>query len=237
MLNACLDEGKEFFRTPPSTPPRSRRTTRTPTPEVVHIVAPESKELAVIPRREEYPTRVLIGTPEPKPVEEPKSEEPLRVFIAEQSPVPKEVPEAESPIMIVDEPKPKPKPKPKPRARRSHTQEITRMIEYTGENQPQVPHFEPHARNDRNEVERIVSPVMGKVRLAFGKDLPEDKEGKQPYLRGVGKLPVVPQPKRAVSASPVLARKRLKSPIPRPSSMTPPGTPLERPGNPTTRST
>ena len=234
MLNACLDEGKEFFRTPPSTPPRSRRTTRTPTPEVVRIIAPEPKELDVIPRREEYPTRVLVGTPEPKPVEEPKVEEPLRVFIAEQSPVPKEVPEAESPIiMIVDQPKPKPK----PRARRSHTQEITRIVEYTGQPQLQVPHFEPDARNDRNEVERIVSPVMGKVRMAFGKDLPEDKEGKQPYLRGVGKLPVVPQPKRAVSASPVLARKRMKSPIPRPSSATSPGTPLERPGNPTSRST
>ena len=234
MLNACLDEGKEFFRTPPSTPPRSRRTTRTPMPEVVHIIAPESKELNVISRREEYLTRVLIGTPEPKPVEEPKPEEPLRVFIAEKSPVPKEVREAESPIiMIVDQPKPKPK----PRARRSHTQEITRIVEYTGQPQLQVPHFEPDARNDRNEVERIVSPVMGKVRMAFGKDLSEDKEGKQPYLRGVGKLPVVPQPKRAVSASPVLARKRMKSPIPRPSSATPPGTPLERPGNSITRST
>ena len=157
------------------------------------------------------------------------------MLIAESPPPkPREVPKAESPIiMIVDQPKPKPKPKPK--ARRSRTQEITRIIEYTGDPEPLVPHID--ARNDRNEVERIVSPVGRRVRNAFARDLPQDKEEKQPYLRGVGKSPSASQTKRAVSASPVLARKRIKSPVPRPSSATPPGTPLERPGNLATRST
>ena len=235
----CIDEGKEFFHTPPSTPPTPRRKTSTPTPkpEVVHIVAPEPRVPDVIPKKEEYPVRVLIGEPEPAPREVRKAESPVRILVAEPEPKPRETRKPESPIrVLVDEPKPMARNN--SIARRSQTQEFPRVVQYTGEPMsPVLPCLKIDARNDRNETEKIISPVIGKVRMAFGKDVPEEGEEKQPYLKGVGKLPVVPQQKRAVSSSPVAVRKRMKSPIPRPSSATPPGTPLERPGNQATRST
>ena len=226
----CIDEGKEFFHTPPSTPPASRRKTPTPTPkpEVVHIVAPEPKAPDVIPKKEEYPVRVLVGSPTPRPKEVRAPESPIRVIIAEPEPKPKERRKPGSPIrVLVDEPKPMPKTKHK--ARRSQTQDLPRIVAWAGEPIGPEP-IKIDARNDRDETEKIIRPPAGYVRAAFGKDLPEYE---QSYIRGVEKLP----PKRAVSSSPVGTRKRIKSPVPRPSSVTPPGTPLERPGNPVTRST
>ncbi len=215
MGHACVDEGKEFFHTPPSTPPTQRKLfaqTQKRTEDIVTIVAPEPQ---VIPnekdKRKEEPIQHIVAEPKPAVRETPpKHEYPVRV--------------------VVDQPPPKPK-------KRPMAPERPVVIEFTGElEEPPPTPPPPYARNDRNEVERIRIPATGKVRASFEK-VPEDDTAdvKQPYLRGVEKAPVTPPPpgpKRAVSASPVASRKRIKSPVTaRPASATPPGTPLERPGN------
>ncbi len=184
-------------------------------------MAPEPDVIPKVPEKAPTPIQAIVATPSPPPAEPP----PKPVYPTR---------------MLIDSPKPPSKVKRTRPAR-------PRVIEYTGEIEVEEYVERPHDRNDRNEVERIVTPVMGKVRRAFGRDTSPAAgsegtvgsgdesprvEGKQPYLKTVDKLPGVPAPKRAVSASPVGARKRIKSPITaRPASATPPGTPLERPGN------